>query len=692
MATSFPHFVPRLRARGVDAEYLPLGVRRPCGSLRPRASTRDGDRPRRRRLRRRDPRAGRPHGRHRAARAPRRASSTCRSGATSRTRCARARRSSARHHGEAWGLDMYRVLARTQVAVNRHGDIAEGYANNMRLFEATGVGALLLTESAATCRTCSSPAGRWWRTTTPDDLIEKVRHYLGARRRAPRASPPTGQAATLARAHLRHRIASSPRCSARAGGPMRVLVVDTYYPAFLDAHYRAARARRAPVRRAARRRCMDRRFGTATPTRASCARPATRRRGRRQLRRRSRRRWARETGAAGSPRLRARLPGRFGIRRARGCSPAIALAQAAAFEPDVVYCQDLSLLRAGGPRRAARRRAPRRRADRQRRRPDPSGCAATTSILTSFPHFVERFRALGIAQRVPAARLRRAAARPAPRRRTRPRGADVRRRRRPARPRGGTALLERLAARLPLEVWGYGADAARRPARRCASATAARRGGSTCTGVLAESRIVVNRHIDVAEGHANNMRLFEATGAGALLVTEAAPNLGELFEPGREVVDLRRRGRAGRPGRALPRHDDERARDRRGRPARARCRPHLHAARGASSPSSLERASDAEALADRDLAARVEVDTGRSRISRSRSRVVGDERQLAVLAARLAEAARRARRRPTVELGELAEHVARARRRRCCRRCCRPRARSPSRPPARVSAASDAPQ
>ena len=33
---------------------------------------------------------------------------------------------------------MYRVLARTRVAVNRHGDIAEGYANNMRLFEATG--------------------------------------------------------------------------------------------------------------------------------------------------------------------------------------------------------------------------------------------------------------------------------------------------------------------------------------------------------------------------------------------------------------------------------------------------------------------------------------------------------------------------------------------------------------------------
>ena len=36
--------------------------------------------------------------------------------------------------------------------------------------------------------------------------------------------------------------------------------------------------------------------------------------------------------------------------------------------------------------------------------------------------------------------------------------------------------------------------------------------------------------------HANNMRLYEATGVGSLLVTDAKQNLAELFEPGREVV------------------------------------------------------------------------------------------------------------------------------------------------------------
>ena len=54
--------------------------------------------------------------------------------------------------------------------------------------------------------------------------------------------------------------------------------------------------------------------------------------------------------------------------------------------------------------------------------------------------------------------------------------------------------------------------------------------------VLAQAKIALNRHIDVAEGFANNMRLYEATGVGTLLLTDAKSNLGDLFEPGREVI------------------------------------------------------------------------------------------------------------------------------------------------------------
>ena len=55
-------------------------------------------------------------------------------------------------------------------------------------------------------------------------------------------------------------------------------------------------------------------------------------------------------------------------------------------------------------------------------------------------------------------------------------------------------------------------------------------------GILQQSRITLNYHIDLAEDFANNLRLFEATGAGTLLLTDSKRNLHELFDPGREVV------------------------------------------------------------------------------------------------------------------------------------------------------------
>lgn len=51
-----------------------------------------------------------------------------------------------RHHGPVWGKDMFSLLCQSKMTINRHGDIAQNYANNMRLFEATGCGSLLLTD------------------------------------------------------------------------------------------------------------------------------------------------------------------------------------------------------------------------------------------------------------------------------------------------------------------------------------------------------------------------------------------------------------------------------------------------------------------------------------------------------------------------------------------------------------------
>lgn len=63
--------------------------------------------------------------------------------------------------------------------------------------------------------------------------------------------------------------------------------------------------------------------------------------------------------------------------------------------------------------------------------------------------------------------------------------------------------------------------------------------GREMYAVLRRSRLTINVHLEAAGGLAGNMRMFEATGAGALLLTEEAPNLSEMFEPGVEVIPYR---------------------------------------------------------------------------------------------------------------------------------------------------------
>ncbi|MCB0192839.1 MAG: glycosyltransferase family 1 protein [Anaerolineae bacterium] len=53
---------------------------------------------------------------------------------------------------------------------------------------------------------------------------------------------------------------------------------------------------------------------------------------------------------------------------------------------------------------------------------------------------------------------------------------------------------------------------------------------------LRESTVTLNTHIDLSVQFASNMRLFEATGVGSCLLTEAQKNLTELFEPDVEIV------------------------------------------------------------------------------------------------------------------------------------------------------------
>jgi spore maturation protein CgeB len=100
------------------------------------------------------------------------------------------------------------------------------------------------------------------------------------------------------------------------------------------------------------------------------------------------------------------------------------------------------------------------------------------------------------------------------------------------------ALLIAVAERYDLKLWGNLPQdlSGSSPLRRCFQGEV---WGADMYQVLRRSRITLNSHIDLAGREAGNMRLFEATGVGAFLLTDFKDNLDTLFMPGREVATWR---------------------------------------------------------------------------------------------------------------------------------------------------------
>jgi spore maturation protein CgeB len=108
--------------------------------------------------------------------------------------------------GEVWGADMYQALRRSKITLNSHIDMAGREAGNMRLFEATGVGAFLLTDFKDNLHNLFAPNREVavWRSV--DDCLAAIDRALGdhaSRETIARA----GQARTMARHTYRHRAA-----------------------------------------------------------------------------------------------------------------------------------------------------------------------------------------------------------------------------------------------------------------------------------------------------------------------------------------------------------------------------------------------------------------------------------------------------------------------------------------------------
>jgi spore maturation protein CgeB len=99
-------------------------------------------------------------------------------------------------------------------------------------------------------------------------------------------------------------------------------------------------------------------------------------------------------------------------------------------------------------------------------------------------------------------------------------------------------IVEAVARAAPLKTWtgDAAAIAMDSPVRPTIERPA---WGRAMYEVLARSLMTANTHGRIAGEDANNLRLYEATGMGALLVTDARRNMGQLFEVGSEVLTYR---------------------------------------------------------------------------------------------------------------------------------------------------------
>jgi spore maturation protein CgeB len=80
--------------------------------------------------------------------------------------------------GPAWGSKMHEILSRAKLSVNRHGEIAGPYAVNMRMYESTAAGAMLLTEDKTNLKDLFTPGTEVVTYRNNREAAEKARFYL----------------------------------------------------------------------------------------------------------------------------------------------------------------------------------------------------------------------------------------------------------------------------------------------------------------------------------------------------------------------------------------------------------------------------------------------------------------------------------------------------------------------------------
>jgi len=102
------------------------------------------------------------------------------------------------HKKEVWGLQMYQTVKNSMITVNRHADAGKvgDFANNLRMFETTGVGTLLVTDWKENLPDYFKAGKEALAYRTPEECCELVKYYLEHEEER-KALAAAGQARTL---------------------------------------------------------------------------------------------------------------------------------------------------------------------------------------------------------------------------------------------------------------------------------------------------------------------------------------------------------------------------------------------------------------------------------------------------------------------------------------------------------------
>ena len=83
-----------------------------------------------------------------------------------------------RQHPALWGLNMYQALKDSRITLNSHLDIAGDFANNLRLYEACGVGSVLLTDRKSNLSEMFKEGEEILAYDSPAEALELAQYYL----------------------------------------------------------------------------------------------------------------------------------------------------------------------------------------------------------------------------------------------------------------------------------------------------------------------------------------------------------------------------------------------------------------------------------------------------------------------------------------------------------------------------------